>query len=42
MAKRKFHMKQLGAAFVDEKNGIAGASLKVDPRCGVHGVHEIA
>ena len=26
-----FFMKQLGAAFVDEKNGIAGASLKIDP-----------
>ena len=26
-----FFMKQLGAAFVDEKNGIAGAGLKVDP-----------
>ena len=25
-----FFMKQLGAAFVDEKNGIAGAGLKVD------------
>ncbi len=26
-----FFMKQLGAAFVDEKNGIAGAGLQVDP-----------
>ena len=26
-----FFMKHLGAAFVDEKNGIAGAGLKVDP-----------
>ncbi len=26
-----FYMKQLGAAFVDEKNGIAGAGLQVDP-----------